>query len=292
MVKGWREALRFMRHWVPRMMRGFFDLTGLEPLSRRLVIGEWFRRELLMTIFEALDPEMAKTENWLEEDPVDDTYLAVKRDSLLKVDLDSPQYDYRFTKAPVYRRRPLVWAIRIMRDAYMAGRYAAYRLERVGSGSVYSYNFGIPYIVVGDDGELQLKYHQAHGFISEGEWLVQDPEMALNQQRDTRFYFRPMDDDSFQRDYELTHEGPNQFRHRHQFKAIRNPTGEAVVTQSVLGDGYGDAWCRFVMPYDPERPQRLAWHQRYPVAWWWFDQFLQKRSRIATAIERKAKAIR
>lgn len=284
-LKGQRAAWRFAKTWWPRMRRAFQEIAGLEPQRRRELIGECFRRELLMTIFEAMDPSVAKTQFWLFDNPVDDGYLEDHADSLTWLDLDSSEFHQRFAHARICQWRPLVRAMQIWPQQQLVGHFAdygTYGLEPIEqTRNLYEYCVHVPYVELAENGKLELRNHKETGTVAPGEWLVHDPEDGLRwPAEDTRFTFKTCDNETFRRDYAPTLTSAEVFRRRGLLRAVPNQTGREVQTSSAHGVGYGNPWCWFVAPYDPEHPDDLAQGQRYPVSWWWFDTFLERCSKF------------
>ena len=284
-LEGQEAVKKFKRFWRPRLKRGFLNFASLEPMSRRLVLDEFIQRELLDTIFRAIDPYMVRTESWLFGNPADDGYLTFRHDSLTEIDLDSPEYDELFARADVFQHKPTVWAIHIERQRYLEGEYACYGVERIGSSNTYGYKIEVPYVILGDRG-LQLCFRKVCGLIEEDHWLVQDPELAVPSGEDARFSLQTMSDAEFRESYEAVRSRPDIFRQTGLFKMIRNPTGKNVETQGPRGVGYANQWSWFAMPYDAAHPKKMGWTERFPVAWWWVDCFLEKRSRLKVAAEK------
>lgn len=277
-LTSWGTALKFVQHWSSKMAGAFFSANWLEPEGRKILLGEFYRRQLLIEIFEAIQPGLTAIVRENLDDPPDDTYVALHHDSLLDVDLYGAEYNERFANAAIYRWRPMVWATQVTSE-----KIAASKINEVTAGGIhfsqlqgdcYFYRFNEPYATLNDRGELRFDCREVTGMVDEGNWLVKDPSYALMFRKDTRFCFNEVKDEDFWQWYAATAE-PGRFRPRAMYRAFRNPTRRNIETLSQRGVSYGDPWSWLIMPYDPSDPRRLGKWPRFPVSFWWFEQFFE-----------------
>ena len=265
---GYKKAFSYIWKLWKEMVWVFFHTEGMEPMPRRELLGRFFREELLSKILYAIDPwQIRRPADYFTDYPVDDKYLCFWHDHLMQLDLDTPEYDERFRQASVYRMKPIVKAKRFTVDGFDTRDYPELNLttlqERLDARredglddtldtanddstekkvEFYYYHIEIPYFHKDKEGKLLLDTHATTGTIKPGEWLVYDPCLAMSMGHDPRFFVQTMDDKAFWKHYQATcTEG--EFRPRHAYRAIRNPTGENVETESWLGTGYGNSRC-------------------------------------------------
>ena len=276
---GVGAVARFKKTWLPRKLNAFFNIPAMEPEMRRLLIEDFMQREIMLAVFEAIDPLMRRYADWILHSPSDDAYLAARHDSLKHVDIRKTEYDELFQEAPIYRWRPIVWAVQANQTELALKQYITGERKISGEADqpelLYDYEVRIPHITAMDDESVELETYRSEGLIEPGAWLVQDPQTSLDLGQDSRLMVLEMSNQDFWQLYEPVYPQWRRYRRKTLFRAVRNPFGVNVETASNLGVSYcaKDSW--FLEPYDPEQPDKLFPKQRLAASWWWVDELLE-----------------
>lgn len=180
---------------------------------------------------------------------------------MLKLNLNSPEYNRKFSTAKIYIKAAVVSAVQITAAGLESGAYQDKDVRFDEATQAYVID---TYVMTEESnpnctGCVRGVRLEDTRPVQVGEWIVTNPK-SWDTDRDNNY---AMPDATFRKRYEPT-ETAGKYRARGMARIIENDTGDEVEIDAPWGGTQsGDAGCYFCAPYDKENPDDLAQGQRY-----------------------------